>query len=78
TGPVSATSVALVGAQIGAGIIDQTKVASSLALVETVSVLPTTGNFVGRQAYLTADSKLYRFSTLGWTREVDGADLRAN
>ncbi|WP_163434758.1 hypothetical protein, partial [Escherichia coli] len=42
TGPVSATSVALVGAQIGAGIIDQTKVASSLALVETVSVLPTT------------------------------------
>ena len=46
---------------------------------EIVASLPTTNNFTGRMVFLSTDNKLYRYTSSGaWTREVDGADLKAN
>jgi hypothetical protein len=45
---------------------------------EIVNSLPVTNNFEGRIVFLTTDDKLYRYTGSAWTREVDGADIRAN
>lgn len=39
---------------------------NGLRVIETVAVLPTTGNVEGRVVYLTTDSKLYIFTGGGW------------
>ncbi|MRI54062.1 hypothetical protein D8770_08865 [Methylobacterium sp. DB1607] len=54
-----ATSAALVAAQIGAGVIDATKVASSLAVPTVVAALPTTKTT--QFVTLSTDGKLYRW-----------------
>lgn len=46
--------------------------------VEIVGTLPNTNNFEGRLVYLSTDGKLYRYHSGAWTKEVDGADLKAN
>jgi predicted phage tail protein len=66
-----------------AGLIDATSFASGVAPVEIFSALPTTGNYAGRQVFLTTDSKLYRHTgtptgSAGFTRATDGADIIAN
>lgn len=43
--------------------------------VEIVTVLPASGNFVGRIVYLNTDGKLYRYTSAGWTRETAAADI---
>lgn len=48
---------------------------SNLRPIEIVSSLPTTGNFEGRQVYLTTDNKLYRFDGTNWTSKVSTVDL---
>lgn len=45
---------------------------------EIVGSLPVTNLFQGRMVFLTTDNKLYRYTGSAWTREVDGADLKAN
>lgn len=72
------------GTMLAAGAIDITKFATGLAPVEKLSALPSTGNFEGRQVYLTTDKKVYRWtdtSTTGttfWSKQTDGADIKAN
>lgn len=46
------------------------KFASGIRPVETLSVLPTTGNSVGRMVYLTTDGQLYRYTASGFTTAV--------
>lgn len=48
---------------------------SDLRPVELVSTLPTSGNFAGRMAYLTTDSKLYRYNGTAWTAAVQATDI---
>lgn len=48
---------------------------SNLRPIEVVSSLPTTGNFEGRQVYLTTDNKLYRYDGSAWTAKVSTVDL---
>lgn len=48
---------------------------TSLRPVEIVSALPSTGNFVGRMAFLTTDNKLYRYVSTGWTSATAAADI---
>jgi hypothetical protein len=42
---------------------------------EIVSSLPSTNLFVGRMAFLTTDSKLYRYTASGWTTAVPAVDI---
>jgi len=60
------------------GTLNITQFASTIRPVEVVGSLPVSGNFEGRQAYLTTDGKLYRYKSGAWTKEVDGGDLIAN
>lgn len=62
-------------AVVADGSITTAKFAAGIAPVEIVASLPGTGNFDGRMAYLTTDSKLYRYNGSQWTAAVDGADL---
>jgi len=48
---------------------------NDLRPVEIVSVLPTSGNFVGRVIVWTSDGKLYRYTATGWTAAVPTTDL---
>ncbi|MDE4297079.1 phage tail protein [Phaeobacter gallaeciensis] len=57
------------------GIVDNTSFAAGVTPVEIVGVLPTTGNFEGRQALLTTNGKTYRFHNGAWTNKVETADL---
>lgn len=61
--------------QIPASSIDATKFAASIKPVEVVTSLPTTGNVQGRMVFLTADSKLYRYTGSAWTTAISTADL---
>jgi hypothetical protein len=80
-------TVALVGqvvaAQVADGAINTAKFATGIVPVEILGALPATGNFEGRQVYLTTDNKLYRHTgsptnASGFTRQTDGADIVAN
>lgn len=58
------------------GAIDVSKFAAGITPVELVDTLPATGNFDGRQVYLTTDKKLYRFKAgMGWDTSVASTDL---
>jgi hypothetical protein len=48
---------------------------SNLRPIEIVATLPSTGNFEGRQAYLTSDNKLYRYDGTQWTAKINTVDL---
>ena len=77
---VSATDISgqIAESQITNGAISAPKFASDVKPVEIVSSLPTTANVAGRTVFLTTDQKLYRYTGSAWTKEVDGADLKAN
>jgi hypothetical protein len=60
------------------GTLDIARFANTIRPVEVVGSLPGSGNFEGRQAYLTTDGKLYRYKSGAWTKEVDGGDLIAS
>lgn len=57
------------------GTIGSTNFPSDLRPVEIVSSLPTTGNFDGRQVYLTTDKKLYRYDGTEWTAAIASSDI---
>jgi predicted phage tail protein len=68
----------VVASQVADGAINTAKFAAGIAPVEIVATLPATGNFSGRQAFLTTDNKLYRYDGAAWVKSVDGGDLIAN
>jgi len=49
--------------------------ASGIAPIEIVGALPGTGNYEGRQVYLTTDNKMYRYDGTNWVTGVATADL---
>ena len=49
---------------------------SNLRPVEIVSTLPTSGNFQGRQVFLTSDNKLYRYNGTSFIASVATSDLQ--
>ena len=49
---------------------------NNLRPVEIVSTLPTTGNFQGRQVFLTTDNKLYRYNGTSFIASVAATDLQ--
>ncbi len=57
------------------GTLSADNFASTLRPVEVVGTLPSTGNFVGRMAYLTTDNKLYRFTASGWIATIASTDI---
>ena len=64
------------------GAVNVASFATGLTPVEVLGALPSTGNFEGRQVYLTTDNKLYRHTgsptnASGFTVETDGADIKA-
>jgi len=48
---------------------------SDLRPIEIVTLLPTTGNFQGRQVFLTTDNKTYRYTGTAWTAKIATVDL---
>lgn len=68
----------LTSGQIQDGAINIAKFAAGIAPVEIVATLPSTGNYEGRQAFLTTDDKLYRYTGSAWIKTVDGNDIAAN
>jgi len=65
----------IVAAQIADAAINTAKFAAGITPVEIVSVLPSSGNFAGRLAYLTTDSKLYRHNGTSWITAVAAVDI---
>ena len=57
------------------GTLNADSFSNSLRPVEVVSTLPSSGNFIGRTAFLTTDGKLYRYTATGWTSAVSSSDL---
>jgi len=49
---------------------------NNLRPVEVVSTLPTSGNFQGRQVFLTSDNKLYRYNGTSFIASVATSDLQ--
>jgi hypothetical protein len=49
---------------------------SNLRPIEIVALLPTTGNFQGRQVFLTTDNKTYRYDGSAFIASVATADLQ--
>lgn len=48
------------------GTLDVARFAQTIRPVEVVAVLPVTGNYAGRMAYLTIDNRLYRHNGAVW------------
>jgi hypothetical protein len=65
----------IVAGQIANAAITIAKFAAGIAPVEIVTALPGTGNFAGRQAFLTTDGKTYRYDGAAWTAAVAAADV---
>lgn len=59
-----------VATEVADASITVAKFAAGIKPVEVVSVLPTTGNSVGRMVYLTTDGQLYRYTASGFTTAV--------
>ncbi|NLR96609.1 hypothetical protein HGP17_07160 [Rhizobium sp. P38BS-XIX] len=78
SGAVISTKLAdasVTAAKLAQGAVDATALASSIKAVEVVSALPTTGNVEGRQVFLTADGKLYRYHNGAWTAAIAAGDV---
>ncbi len=63
--------------QIADGAVELAAFASGIQPVQVVSTLPLTAA-QGDMAFLTTDSKLYRYNGTAWTVAVDGGDIVAN
>ncbi|WP_234725310.1 TipJ family phage tail tip protein [Cupriavidus metallidurans] len=75
---VAATDVSgqISEAQVAAGAIDSTKLASGIEAVSIVSTLPSSAGYTGpKTVFNTADGKLYRYFAGGWVSTVNTADL---
>lgn len=57
------------------GTVAAANFANSLRPIEVVATLPSTGNFEGRQAFLTSDDKVYRHTGSDWITAVAVDDL---
>ena len=56
----------VIGAYIEGGAITKAKIAPDLNFVEVVVALPSTGNTVGRIAFLTTDNRVYVWNGTAW------------
>jgi hypothetical protein len=65
----------IVGAQIADSAINTAKFAAGLTPVEILGTLPVSGNFAGRQVFLTTTSKLYRYNGSAFTAATPTTDL---
>ncbi len=74
TVPATTITGTLDGNQIGAGIIDETKFASGISPIKTVTSLPSSATN-GTVVYLTTDGKLYRRHGGAWVSAVPAADI---
>lgn len=72
-GPLSVTSAALAAAQLAAGVIDATKLASSIAANTVVAALPATKT----TAYVTLGDEQYRWDAAAgrYTKAVSATDI---
>jgi hypothetical protein len=75
---IAASSITgqLIQSQIQDAAINTAKFAAGLTPVEILGVLPTSGNFAGRQVFLTTNSKLYRYDGSAFTNLTPTADLQ--
>lgn len=73
--PASSITGQIVASQIANSAITTAKFAAGITPVEIVATLPTSDNFEGRQAFLTTDKKLYRYTGSAWTTAVATVDL---
>ena len=65
----------ILAADIG-GALASANFPSNLRPIEIVALLPTTGNFQGRQVFLTTDNKTYRYDGSAFIASVATADLQ--
>lgn len=65
----------IVSAQIADSAINTAKFAAGLTPVEILGTLPVSGNFAGRQVFLTTTSKLYRYNGSAFTAATPTTDL---
>jgi hypothetical protein len=74
---IAASSITgqLIQSQIQDAAINTAKFAAGLTPVEVLGTLPSSGNFAGRQVFLTTDSKLYRYTGSAFTTAVPAVDL---
>ncbi|ENN87816.1 hypothetical protein RHSP_47694 [Rhizobium freirei PRF 81] len=61
--------------KLAQGAVDATKFASGIKPIEVVDALPLAGNVEGRQVFLTADGKLYRYHSGAWTAATAAGDI---
>ena len=75
---IAASSITgqLIQSQIQDAAIYTAKFAAGLTPVEILGVLPTSGNFAGRQVFLTTNSKLYRYDGSAFTNLTPTTDLQ--
>ena len=74
---IAASSITgqLIESQIQDAAINTAKFAAGLTPVEILGTLPLTGNFPGRQVFLTTNSKLYRYNGSAFTAQTPTSDL---
>lgn len=74
---IAASSITgqLIASQIQDAAINTAKFAAGLTPVEILGTLPVSGNFVGRQVFLTTTSKLYRYNGSTFTASTPTSDL---
>lgn len=65
----------IVEAQIANGALAASKFPSNVRPIEVLGALPSTGNTVGRQVYLTTDGKVYRWGGSAWTTGISASDI---
>ena len=58
------------------GALDAANFPSNLRPIEIVASLPTTGNFQGRQVFLTTDNKTYRYDGSAFIATIATVDLQ--
>ena len=75
---IAASSITgqLIQSQIQDAAINTAKFAAGLTPVEILGTLPTSGNFAGRQVFLTTNSKLYRYDGSAFTNLTPTTDLQ--
>jgi len=59
-----------------AGALASANFPNSLRPIEIVTALPTTGNFQGRQVFLTTDNKTYRYDGTAFIASIATTDLQ--
>jgi len=65
----------IVAAQIADAAINTAKFAQGLTPVEILGTLPVSGNFAGRQVFLTSDAQLYRYDGSAFTKAIPTVNL---